>query len=84
MTPIEIEGATGSLAAPADWDSEKHGQCATLKIRLWSLDGSMVMSSAWKPSDEELAALNRGEPVILTIWGTQHPPIALGVMGPTA
>lgn len=35
--------------------------------------------SAWMPTPEELAALNRGAPVYLFIYGSVHPPVGLGV-----
>ena len=38
-----------------------------------------TMSTAWQPTPEELAALNRGAPLILEIGCTVHPPIRLSV-----
>lgn len=35
--------------------------------------------SAWLPTPEELAALNRGAPVYLFIYGNGHPPVYVGV-----
>lgn len=40
-------------------------------------DGRFV--SAWLPTPEELAALNAGAPVYLSIWGSSHPPVYVGV-----
>ena len=36
-----------------------------------------VMSTAWIPTMEELAALVAGAPIYVQIQGTQHPPILL-------
>lgn len=37
--------------------------------------------SHWQPSTEQLALLNKGMPVQLSVWGRTHPPVALGVEG---
>ena len=37
------------------------------------------MASAWQPTAEELALLNAGEPIILRVYGTAHPPVMLSV-----
>ena len=42
-------------------------------------DGTMFMISSWVPTTEELAKLNRGETVKVTILGREHPPIMVGV-----
>ena len=31
--------------------------------------------TAWIPTPDELAALNAGAPVYLTVWGDAHPPV---------
>lgn len=41
--------------------------------------GTPAMVTAWLPTPDELAALNAGAPIHLTILGTQHPPVMLGV-----
>lgn len=78
MSPGEISFATRALGAPAGWDKERHGECAVLPIR----DHEGTMQSAWYPSKEEIAALVLGAPVILTVWGPSHPPVAVGVEAP--
>lgn len=40
--------------------------------------GAPTMSSLWTPTEEELAILNDGGAVQLSILGTQHPPVFLG------
>ena len=35
------------------------------------------MVTAWEPTPAEIEAINRGEPVYLTILGTGHPPVRL-------
>lgn len=38
------------------------------------------MVSVWKPDAEELAALNAGGCVALTVLGTDHPPVSVDVV----
>jgi hypothetical protein len=38
-----------------------------------------AMMTAWIPSPDELAALNAGAAIHVTILGTAHPPIMVGV-----
>lgn len=42
-------------------------------------DGTPAMLTAWTPTPDELAALNAGANVILTVLGTAHPPVLLTV-----
>lgn len=41
-------------------------------------DGTPQMVTAWLPTPEELAALNRGAAIHVTILGVMHPPIMVG------
>ena len=75
MTPGEIRFATTHFKAPPKWDGKKHGECATLAVRV---RGDGTFESAWYPSSEELALLNAGEPVVLTVWGGQ-PAVSINV-----
>lgn len=38
-----------------------------------------VMTTAWFPTPDELAAINAGAPIHLRIVGTAHPPVMMGV-----
>lgn len=75
MTPGRIDGATRALGAPDGWDESKDGPCDVLHVR----DRGGVMESAWYPSEEEKAAIAAGRPVILTVWGSGHPPVSVNV-----
>jgi hypothetical protein len=79
MNPGEIKNATRALGAPESWDKDRLGECSTLPIRDTSINGSLVMQSAWYPTREEIEAMCLGEPVILTIYGRSHPPVSLHV-----
>ena len=38
-----------------------------------------AMESAWEPTPEELARLQAGAPIVLSVIGTAHPPVLLEV-----
>jgi len=79
MTPGEIKNATRALGAPEGWNDRHEVPCDVLPVRDTSIDGSLVMQSAWYPAPEEIEAMRRGEPVILTIFGRAHPPVMVYV-----
>lgn len=45
-------------------------------------DGSPAMQTAWEPTPDEIARIVAGQPIILTILGTGHPPVKLEVETP--
>lgn len=57
-------------------------ECNALPItRIQYSDGTPAVASYRKPTPDELALLNRGFAVRLTVLGTTHPPLMLGVDG---
>lgn len=78
MDIATIKGKTRSLGAPPDWDESK-GTCETLPVRDVQTDIGHCMISAWKPSAEELAALNAGQAVHLWVYGIAHPVVSVTV-----
>ncbi len=40
-------------------------------------NGQKIVATFWMPDAEELAALNRGEPVQVIIWGVTMPPVCI-------
>lgn len=42
-------------------------------------NGTPCMTSHWEPTPDELEKLNQGKKVSLTILGSGHPPVMLGV-----
>lgn len=83
MLIARIEGATRNLGAPVSWDRDKDGRCLGLPICDHEGDGGMpLMTSAWTPTPEELARLNAGASVHLTLVGRSHPPVAIEVGDP--
>jgi len=42
-------------------------------------EGTPAMETAWLPTPDEIAAINAGAPIILSVVGTAHPPVMIGV-----
>jgi hypothetical protein len=78
MISKRINGSTHYLGAPKGWDPDKDGECRHLAVRVVE---DNVWQSAWEPTPAELALLNAGGSVVLSIVGGQ-PPVALSVEAP--
>lgn len=76
MNPTRIPGANRILNPPHDWDEATNGPCDALEV----LDTGRFFQSAWVPDSLELACINAGAPIVLTIWGRQLPPASVSVM----
>lgn len=66
------------LGAPVGWDQSKL-HCDALPVTRVVWDGVPAVVSYWVPTPEELAALNAGHAVQLSVIGHTMPPVALGV-----
>lgn len=75
MLPLRISNATRILAESQD---EYHA----LAILDEEIGGVNHMTSVWEPTPKELADLNAGGAVRLTILGTQHPPVMITTQPP--
>lgn len=82
MIPQRIEGATRPLGAPVGWEERKDPLCQVLWVRDEPRGGHNGQVSAWEPTPDELAALNRGAPVMLCILGVAHPVVQIYVGRP--
>lgn len=80
MDPAKIKGATAVLCSPADWNSERDGECGALAVREIGdvRRGSGFVESAWEPTEVERAQIAAGHHIILRIYGWQ-PPMAIYV-----
>lgn len=87
MIPRRIKGFTHMLGAPDRWEKARDGNCVALAVRAVPPpgagvgrpgDGMVQCQSAWEPTPEELALLNAGGSVVLTVYGGQ-PPVRLEV-----
>lgn len=68
------------FGAPPDWDKGDGVACGTLPVTLTYVDGRQAIVSFWKPDATELAKLLQGKPVVLTVFGRQHPVVSMGVL----
>lgn len=75
MLPLRITNATRILA-------ETQEEYYALAILDEVVDGTPQMTSVWEPTPSELAHLNAGGAVRLTILGTVHPPVMISTQGP--
>lgn len=74
MIPKRISEATHFMGAPKGWKPDEDGNCCHLAVRV--IDN--VWQSAWEPTPGELAMLNAGGSIVLSIVGGQ-PPVMLSV-----
>lgn len=83
MKTLVVQGSR-PLGAPKGWDQELDGHCGVLYIidQIEVRSGDNVMYSFYRPTAEDLKALNEGGILRLGIHGRGHPVIQLGVLGP--
>lgn len=86
MYPTKIVGSNMTFRPPQSWDAKANGECVDLPVVIDPPPGTKLaagqmvdITSAWVPTPEELAQLNAGHAVQLTVYGTVHPPVHLGV-----
>lgn len=70
MLPLRVANATRVLA-------ESQDEYFALAILDEEIDGVNHMTSVWEPTPAELAMLQHGGAVRLTILGRAHPPVML-------
>lgn len=78
MNRIQHPSNNAVLGAPAGWDQAEL-PCGALPVTRTLVEGKPAVVSYWRPSDEELAALNAGQYVALWVLGLTMPPVALEV-----
>ena len=77
MIPIDFPGRNWIFEKPDDWKDE---DC--MSIPAWVGEnrlGPLIMV-AWKPSKEDIDAINRGEPIYMTLQSNVMVPVALYTM----
>ena len=79
MRAIQHPTCTRVLGAPKGWN-QHDVECRALPIAEVAIGHLMAMRSFWKPNAAELAALNAGGCVALSIIMDVHPPVAMEVM----
>ncbi len=78
MKPTQHPSNNRVLGAPAGWDQAQL-PCAALAITDTDFAGMPAIWSFWRPDPVELAALNAGALVVLSILGRNMPPVAVMV-----
>lgn len=80
MKAVEFAGQMVLLSPPAGYNDTHDDKCGVLPVMqvIHAPDGP-YMVSVWRPSDEDIQRLANGEFIMLTIYGTQHPPVSLQV-----
>ncbi len=74
MIPGKIENHTAVFTAPTD----NEAKIGKLHVRSETQNGIHFMSSAWIPTPAELASINAGAPIILSVsCPDAHPAVAL-------
>lgn len=76
MTPVEFPEANCTFHAPPDLTDTQCGGLRALNTRVagGSCDGAPLIVTAWQPTPEELAALNAGQPIFLSVLAAGLPP----------
>jgi hypothetical protein len=72
MNPSPNVYSNRVLGAP-----ESVAECESLEIADLIVHSRPCMVSAWEPSEEEIAAINRGERIWLFVYGRSHPMVWL-------
>lgn len=83
MQACKFPGAR-TIGAPVDWDQTLDGECGVIFVTdtIETLSGMNMMYSVYKPTAEDLAALNAGGALRLGIMGRTHPVFQLQVLSP--
>lgn len=80
MIIVEFEGQSLLLGAPKGWNQRGGVECGFLPVRVDRAgNGEPMLVSYWRPTPEELAALNAGAHVELAVLSGSHPPVRLAV-----
>lgn len=82
MTPTQHQSSTRVLGAPKGHnvsDPNDPAYCSGLAITDCVIDGELCMQSVWVPSEEEIVAILNGSKILLTVVGSFHPMVRIGV-----
>lgn len=81
MDPIQHPSNNKVLGAPKGWD-QGGLPCSALAVTTFTHAGFDGLASFWKPSAQELAELNAGGTVMLTVFGQGMPPVSVATAPP--
>lgn len=75
MLPIDFEGSNIELVKPHGMTDE---ECMSVPaFHGFDNGGNHFFLTAWRPSKEDMEAINAGRPIMLKVLATQTPPVAL-------
>lgn len=75
--PVDFPGTNITFTKPAGWKDE---DCADLKAMVGVDEGLPFIITAWKPSKEDIEAINRGEPIYMKTHGAGFIPTFMFTM----
>lgn len=75
MTPMFFAGSNHVFQPPRNWNTETHGDCHPLPVMV-DAEG---LTSVWKPSEAELAALVAGGGILISLGTHTQPVMGVGV-----
>lgn len=75
MKNVPADKATHKFGPPGNWDAEQDGECRDLHVRAGSHGDRKLVTwtSAWRPTQEEIAKMMLGGEIEITLIGTQPP-----------
>lgn len=80
MKPVEFQGQTDILGPPKGWDNSGDiTQVGYLPVQIFVDDGLPFYVSFWRPSEEDLAALNDGAHIRLSVISRTLPPVCVSI-----
>lgn len=75
MLPIDFPGSNFTFTKPQGMTDE---QCMSLRVfKGHDTEGNPVIISAWKPSYEDIKAINEGRPIWFSCRGLGMPPVSI-------
>lgn len=84
MNPTRTRDKTVTYKPPANWVPELDGVCGDLEVRVQYHGQRRIIDniSTWKPNADELAHLNRGGVIELSVLAPVQPPVGMWVVDP--
>lgn len=75
MRPVDFKTANTTFGKPENMSDE---QCTPLRAEVGvDINGFPYICSAWMPNIDDLAAINRGEPIYIKVVSNSLPPMAI-------
>lgn len=75
MEPVKPVGANREFLPPENWDEKIMGPCDSLHVRV----AYGTITSAWRPTEEEITAIRAGQPILIRVYADALPPFMVGV-----